>query len=234
MPNNFNLYVNRDENSFTARLFEGILFPKLRNSKKEFNAFLDFLVEYTKENKKTIKNNKKFSDSEITCWKNNDNINKFDSGMLFLELWDIYNLIDSSNTDIKPPKLDKTELDAVVLCKDKNNKQHLLVFEVKCYTDLKKDQIKKQKVWLEYYSKSFNIKFHHFVIIAYDNLINAKSIFDKNHLGKMNDLFVLTWDDFYEGEYLTDECLFPKECLNLHKRIGKKDNGSIRNLVKPI
>ncbi len=243
MANNFNLYVNRDENSFTARLFEGILFPQWRESNEnEFNHFLKFLVKCTKKNKEIIKNNEKFSDSEITCWKNNDNINKFDSGMLFLELWDINYLWYSQNKELPGDisdeekklleKPDKTELDSVILCKDKSSKQHLLVFEVKCYSNLDASEIKRQKKWMKLYSKLFDFEFHHFVIIAYDYLNKATEIFNEKYLGKMNDLFVLTWDDFFEKGYIKNEISFPNNCFNLHNEIRKDHTTSKRrNLI---
>ena len=246
MPHEFNLYVNRDENSFTARLFEGILFPQWRDSKEEFNKFLDFLVKYTEKNEGIIK--RRFSDSEITGWNKKKCINKFDSGMLFLELWDInylwfsqkesmlseYENLAKEQKNIKDilDKPDKTELDAVILCKGKNVKQHLFVFEVKCYYDLNVKEIERQKKWMQLYSKLFGFEFHHFVIVAFDYLNNAKKMFDKNNLGKMDDLFVLTWDDFDEEKYLTNKHLFPKDCLKLHKKIKKNHTASKRrNLI---
>jgi hypothetical protein len=43
------LFYNRDENSFTARLFEGILFPKFYNRNDEF---VDFIKTINNANKR--------------------------------------------------------------------------------------------------------------------------------------------------------------------------------------
>lgn len=234
---------NRNENSFTSRLFEGVLFPGWENNPQSFSIFSKMLVNSSKKNQQTImkrlKANKKgFEETYLKPWPNTNL--KFKTGMVFMELWDVYAAASEQLTASKfsycnHKEIDKTEIDAVVLCQDENYDEHLLAFELKCYTDLNFEGIKRQNYWLEFYRKNKIIaNFHHFAIISYHNLKHAKTVFNKqSNRGITNGLYLITWDDLYVNNYLP-EPLFPNERLMLYKHI-KKDGTRTRQryLVKP-
>jgi hypothetical protein len=107
-----------------------------------------------------------------------------------MECWDLYANIPGFKEKID----DKTEFDCMILGKS-GNKMHTIVFEVKCYSDLNFDELKRQQghlIKLTDIYKRFD-HFHHFGLISGANLKNAKDVFWKND----NELQVsiITWAD---------------------------------------
>lgn len=244
MENSNFLHWNRDENSFTARLFEGILFPKFKKSKEAFNEFLKLLEDKSNHNLYCIKN--KFPSTNITSWKNEKELS-FKDGMLFLECVDMFSYIKHEFINEKgkenlekiskylPDKIpDKTEFDCVILCEDKDHREHLIVFEVKCYTDLNSKELNRQHNWLEIFKGTGLIhNYYHFGLIAYDNLKNAQGIFNCKNF-KDDNLFILTWEDF--RQYVTEsdgKRFYEKIDCELYKTIGIYGNrGNKRFILK--
>jgi len=225
------MHHNRDENSFTARLFEHILFPlwfkENKNKNTSFEKFLNILRSSSEQNYNAIQN--KFPNTNIKPWINNDGL-FFKDAMLFLEVFDLNHFCKTNNIETDIKESDKTEFDCVILCIDKNGKEHIIVFEVKCYTDLKDEEICRQNKILLTYDKKLYDAFHHFALISHDNLTNAINIFDKEHFKKCeNGLYIVTWDDF--KEYL-EPPRFSEVDLTLAREISINGSGpNVRHLV---
>ncbi|MEH7076952.1 hypothetical protein [Neobacillus drentensis] len=233
------LHWNRDENSFTARLFEGILFPLFKQSDEAFQDFLNTLVEKSADNLKFIQG--KFPDTNIIGWKKIE-IPFFKDGMLFLECVDVYSYIKNEFInqvknedlfqDLLPKEWDnKTEFDCVILCEDKKHNKHLIVFEVKCYTDLKEKEINRQHDWLEKFKEIGLIdEYHHFGLISYSNLHNATGIFIRENF--KYGFSILSWEDL--RLYLIESDRFHRPDVQLYKVLHKDgSHDTKRYLIKP-
>ncbi|MBF0430775.1 MAG: hypothetical protein HQK83_05820 [Fibrobacteria bacterium] len=182
----------------------------------------------------------------------------FEDGMLFLESLDIAAYYEAINEGFKNTlenrlfefkkkkdenikktpetlRVDKTEFDCVILCKNQQGEEELLVIEVKCYTDLDEEEIERQQVILKtLVDEKCIAQYHHFTLISYSNVINPKSnsIWAKERFKELdNDLHIVTWDDF--AEYLCDDRM-PIQCLHLSKHIHIKDlkPGTHRDLIR--
>ncbi len=233
------IHHNRDENSFTARLFEYILFPLWFKEKEScvtasFDKFINILQDSSERNYNVIQN--KYPDTNIKTWKYKDQL-FFKDAMLFLEVLDINHYCKTYKIEkVNTEKSDRTEFDCVVLCEDKNRNEHIIVFEVKCYTDLKCEEICRQNKILIKYDKILYDGFHHFALISYDNLHNAVKMFDGRHFMKcpnnhviQNGLYIVTWDDF--KKYMKPP-RFSDTDVKLYKKVSRNGNGSSkRHLV---
>ncbi len=117
--------------------------------------------------------------------------------MIFLENFDIYAYC--KNHDIKielnENNIDKTEFDFVIIAKTKDNQFIVIAFEVKCFTDLNYEEIKRQNKLLEIYknAKLFS-DYYHFALISYENNNNG-DIPKKTLDGKFHNYAIITWDD---------------------------------------
>lgn len=214
---------NRDENSFTSRLFQGVLIPEWQQDNTKFLDFLNFLQKVSGSNASKLKIEGWNSDHTI-------NITQFISCTLFFELWDLFHYCKSKGHGFPDGyKPDKTELDAVIVCSDSSGKNHLLVFEVKCYSDLTIEELKRQQKHIDEYSRVLDFEYHHFVLISIDNLKNAKTIFlpEKSTINKSklhHPLYVITWDDIDKKGYLKGT-LFDRRSLKLYKTISSDGRG---------
>jgi hypothetical protein len=233
MENSNLLHWNRDENSFTARLFEGILFPKFKKSNDAFSEFLNVISLESARNFDCIK--KRFPDSNTTSL-SKDKEFVFLDGMLFLECVDVYSYIKNEFSKGRESELsdkisrlfpngyiDKTEFDCVILCKDKEGKKLLIVFEVKCYSDLDSKEINRQHEWLEKFKEiGLFDDYYHFGLISYDNFKNAIKIFKSLNYERFS---ILTWEDF--KQYVTESDRFSYQDLQLNNIVhknGKREN----------
>lgn len=228
------VHRNRDENSFTSRLFEYSLFRSFKESKSSFEKFINMLKESSNKNMNTIIG--RFPDTNIKEWTENEELMYID-GMLFVEVYDVYNFYmknrNQYNQDCQlDKKLDKTELDCVIICKDLSGKEHLIVFEVKCYTDLEEEEIGRQNEWLNELKKvGMFHKYHHFALISHDNLKNAKQIFNSMHFQKCkNDLYIVTWQDLWDNGFIPRERFF-KQDMNLYKKISYEGEERTKRLL---
>jgi len=132
------IHRNRDENSFTSRLFEYSLFRSFSENNSIFEKFTIMLKESSKKNRNKIL--QKFHSTSVKEWINNEEFEYID-GMLFVEVYDLYNYYKKNiglfNQSYRSEKqLDKTEFDCVIICKDSREKEHLIVFEVKWMQNL--------------------------------------------------------------------------------------------------
>lgn len=219
------IHNNRDENSFTARLFENILFPRWYANNDDFQEFVEILKTSSKLNQEIIRKNPKFENTKIGSWEFRDKLYFLD-GMLFLELYDV-DAYCKKNYGITINNSDKTELDCVIICKDEDNNEHLIVFEVKCYTDLVREEIERQHARLRtFMQNNLFYDFHHFALISHDNLINANKIFRGDYLKDIeNGLYLVTWDNI--KRYLIPP-RFSEVDLKLHKSINRNNDGLTR------
>jgi len=217
------IHYNRDENSFTARLFEYTLFPMWASNPGTFIKFLNILIHASKQNRNQITD--KYPHANIKAFHLPNPINfTFKEGMLFLEALDIYGYCKNNNISLsKSP--DKTEFDCVIVCEETTNdsskKEHIIVFEVKCYTDLLASEIERQNDWLEEYKKAglFN-EYHHFALISKSNQNNARDTFNNpvNFSKCRNGLYIVNWGDF--ANYLTAPRFANGIDTNLYKNVS--------------
>ena len=179
------IHYNRDENSFTARLFEKLVI-KFEDSEndKTFKSFT-----------KTLSHACGLKDKEKECALLTE-LSYVDS-MLFLENWDIYGYCKNHDIaiDLDENNIDKTEFDFVIIGKTKDNKFILIAFEVKCFTDLKFKEIERQNKLLEIYKKANLFSdFFHFALISYENKKNG-DIPEETLNAKFHNYSIITWDD---------------------------------------
>jgi hypothetical protein len=216
------LHRNRDENSFTARLFEGILFPNWKNNPKTFAGFIDLINNKSCENLSFIVNKGK----KTFIKKSNLPITlEYMDSRLFMEHVDICAALEKDYED-------KTEFDTFILSKDENNNIHAIIFEVKCYSDLNSEEIERQnKILYDYKEKKLFYEFHHFALISYDNLINQRVAFSKN-IDLFNGLYLVTWEDLKGFLFNVNE-RFSNADFILPKKISKNcELGPNRHLLK--
>ena len=212
------IHYNRDENSFTARLFERMA-KRFESEPNYFREFIERIKDSTKCNYKITWQNLLYCDS-----------------MLFLENYDLYsyciNQIGEENTNLQNIKVDKTEFDFVIVAKDGNKNDILIVFEVKCFSNLDKEEIERQNKWLEIYknAKLFN-NYYHIALISYENF-NRGSIIKQ--LGNINNFSIITWEDikgFIEPNRIKDNIEFDK----LYFKVKKNgERATKRHLINKI
>jgi hypothetical protein len=214
------IHSNRDENSFTARLFEGILFPRFYENQIKFTKFLEFLNQSSEANIEHLNNQKKL-DLKTT---NIPEDLRFIDAMLFVECVDLFSALGQ-------PWEDKTEFDCMIFGESKNKKLHAIVIEVKAYTDVNINEIERQRVRLKKLKKSeLFYDYHHFVLMSYDNFKNAGSKVLTTIIEEPNNVKVLTWEDF--KEILITSNRFNKTDLKLFKTIRKNGKGKqLRYLI---
>jgi hypothetical protein len=203
------LHYNRDENSFTARFFER-LFPIFKSDKNIFHEFLKTVYKKSHSNAVEHKINiKNIPDIQIL---------KYSDSMLFLESHDFYSYYKKEWVDYKS---NRVEFDCVIVGNDSQNGKYLIVFEVKCFTDLKYLEIQKQNAILDYYKKLGIITdYAHLALISYENLIRGKNI--KYLFKDVNNFGVISWEDL--KEYFDDDRIkFDVELTKLSKKV--KMNG---------
>jgi hypothetical protein len=215
------LHSNRDENSFTARLFEGILFPQFYRDPSSFKGFLE------KVNGSSINNlaylNKRF-DTRFPETKRLPDDLEFVDAMLFVECVDMFSAFEKGAED-------KTEFDCMIFGRSPDAQIHTIVIEVKAYSDLDPGEIERQRKHLESLkNKLFDI-FHHVVLISYDNLKNAGKKMFYPMINKPDHIIILTWDNFRDIVFPSDR--FTETDFTLYKTIRKKDGTgkNIRHLL---
>jgi hypothetical protein len=226
------LHCNRDENSFTARLFHGVLIPSWQTNQGAFKDFLEFLQKASKKNAEAVKNN--FPESKVSAWRYDKGVDSKQSVLcsVFVEVWDLCAYWNSLKPDSEMTA-DRTEFDAVILFRDSSGAEQLIVFEVKCYTDLESEELERQKEHLLMFSERFRFEPHHFCLISFDNLHNAQKIFVSQLFRSERAPHIVTWDDFFVNSYLPED-LFSRRSFRLSKHIPAQGvPGSERNLVAP-
>jgi hypothetical protein len=186
------IHHNRDENSFTARVFESYLIPLWVKAPTTFQSFLRMLALDSEHNyaflqKRLGQAHVKVID-EITA--------NFSDSMLFLENLDIYGFCCNHNINLKivPEKIDKTEFDCVVVAENESGNEDIFVFEVKCFTDLHVEEVKRQNQLLRKYQDAglFN-QFYHFAVLSTEN-IERGTVFKNPDLDELvNGIYVISW-----------------------------------------
>ena len=136
--------------------------------------------------------------------------------MPFLENIDLYSYC-INKIGCKKKKIDKTEFDYVIVAKDKSEKEILIVFEVKCFTDLRHEEIMRQNKWLEYY-KSFCLfhDYYHIALISYENI--ERGTVPKREF-KTENFSIISWDDieeFIDYKRIKKEIEFDKLKKTIH------------------
>lgn len=217
------LHCNRDENSFTARLFEGILFPQFHSDPSAFKGFLK------KINESSIKNleylNQRFESSFPESKMVPEDL-EFVDAMLFVECVDMFSALGKGYED-------KTEFDCMIFGMTTDGKIYAIVIEIKAYADATGEEIRRQREHLEKLQELnlFDI-YHHCILISYDNLLRArKSVFEEI-INNLSGNSILTWENF--REYLSHSTRFIKTDFTLFKTIGKEDGigKTLRHLLK--
>jgi hypothetical protein len=207
------LFRNRDENSFTARLFEGYVFPECYNEKdtKSKTFFPDLIQRINNgidrcggiiKGKLECNELTEFQSSKIPIDL------EFIDGMLFVECVDLFAALGKGSED-------KTEFDAIVVAKNNyDEKRILLVFEIKCFSDLQYEEIERQQDRLNELKKLYqDFDYFHVALISEDNLKNAKNIFlkfrDKITDKPIKNLSIISWQDILkdlpENKYILQE-----------------------------
>jgi len=177
------IHYNRDENSFTARLFESYLFPYWHNNKSEFNSFVQALKVANFKSQSILNNKFKRTDNQAYCKSISNESYSFVDGMLFLENLDIYAYCKANDirVGLSPQNIDKTEFDCVIVAETKDGCEVLFVFEIKCFSNFKKDEIIRQIQILNHFKHAGLFKeFYHFSIISEENFSSSLSDFNKN------------------------------------------------------
>lgn len=210
------IHFNRDENSYTARLFESYLFPYWHTHKKEFSTFVQSLK--TADSKSQAALSKKFK-SNPQQYKLDDSYS-FVDGMLFLENLDVYAYCQTNNkaVNLDSNTIDKTEFDCVIVAEDNDQNEILFVFEIKCFTNLKKEEVDRQNKILKCFKRAGLYKeFYHFSLISEENFCRSAIVKDYHTIP-------LTFLFKYIKEYIKptwQRFNFDIEFEKLHCRINK-------------
>jgi hypothetical protein len=230
------LFCNRDENSFTARLFEGSVFPQCY---KEPEIFFPAFIR---------KINKGMQRCETYCEKENlspveiPETLKFKDGMLFAECVDLFAAANKMDKGVLANykkavagfQEDKTEFDTIIVAEDNNNETVLLVFEVKCYSNLEHTELKRQQNNLNVLQHVFGFDYYHIALIAEDYLKHAKKIFQQIADDKLKNFSIISWKDLLgddtETNYLKNQ-RFKGQSLKLSKTISKEVRSNPRSLI---
>lgn len=209
------LHYNRDENSFTARLFERLIIGFEQNN-DFFKTFISKIITSANKNKIELGN-----DSMATL----PNMNlQYTDGIEFVENLDLYSYCISNNIalDINKETIDKTEYDFIFSAKAED-KNIIVVFEVKCFSDLDRHEIERQNYFLQKYkdSKLYD-EFYHIALISFENY--TRGIVPKENFTDVKNFSIITWDDIKE---FIDDKRFRKdiEFNGLHKTISLNGQG---------
>jgi len=198
------IFRSRDENSFTARLFEGTIFPNCYKSREFYEQFCRNLSMWAG----------KHGDKTQSCDLHELENTEFVDGMLFVECVDLYSFAGERYPD-------KTEFDAIIIASE-GSKKKLIVFEVKCYDDLQAKELARQQYHLNALMPLYDYdQYFHIGLISKDNLENAKKIFnqinnsidfemcDEKHNKRVETLSdglksfaIVTWQDIFDASYL--------------------------------
>jgi hypothetical protein len=196
------IHRNRDENSFTSRLFEASLIPKISSSGEELKRFCETLNAASKRCKGIVD---KQSNNKVVLLNIPKGIKYVDS-MLFLEATDWYAAYGK-------PAPNRTEFDAVVILQDTSDYIGL-VFEVKCFQSIDPEEIERQHDILEKMEgiiadhEEKEINFSHILLISEHLLTSERSILSqKTELNST--ISIITWNDL--------KCFIPEN------RISQKD-----------
>ncbi|MCK9400944.1 MAG: hypothetical protein M0Q51_13260 [Bacteroidales bacterium] len=182
------IHYNRDENSFTARFFERLII-RFENNKEDFNKFLYLIEEAATANNKEVLKNKTLQPPSFR------NL-QYEDSMPFLENVDLYSYCKRSGIDIKIDKetIDKTEFDFVMTAVDDKKKSTIIVFEVKCFTDLKWSEINRQNdILKKYQAAGLYDNFYHIALISYENLVRGKV--PRQAFPGVKNFSIVTWED---------------------------------------
>lgn len=206
------IFLNRDENSFTARLFEGILFPLFYKDNIEFEKFVKILNVANSRSREVIL--KKTNENIVSDIPLPNDLN-FKQGMLFVECVDLFSACGKGSND-------KTEFDVVIVAENSHAKSFVIVIEVKCYSNMQIEEIKRQQKLLTDLMKEYDFSdFFHIALISEDNLKNAKSVFKKDRALLNKDIFVISWQDLLVPYLIKNTTRFKKVCFNRIKKINK-------------
>jgi hypothetical protein len=181
------IHFNRDENSFTARLFERLIL-KFETDNNLFNSFLSSIEGAAIKNKQTLKNDSLQPPSFPQL--------SYKDSMPFLENLDLYSFCKNNGLEIEisQDKVDKTEFDFVIIAEGELKDQVVIVFEVKCFTDLRQDEIVRQNNLL---SKYCNAKlfpnFYHIALISNENIVRGR--ITKEAFPDVVNFSIISWDD---------------------------------------
>lgn len=189
MPTNISsvIHYNRDENSFTARFFERLII-RFEQKTEDFSNFLSCVEIAASNNKKILENE--------TLQPPTFGILKYEDSMPFLENVDMYSYCKMKGIEIEIDKdsIDKTEFDFVITAADDSNKSTIIVFEVKCFTDLKLSEIKRQNDILKKYEKAgLYDNFYHIALISYENIKHG--VVPKQDFPEAKNFSIVTWED---------------------------------------
>ena len=219
------IHFNRDENSFTARFFERLI-PKFEKSNEEFNHFLSIIQKTAVYNKGQLKNNNLQPPSFSKM--------KYLDSMPFLENIDLYSYCKNNDIQIEidEESVDKTEFDYVITAEDESREQIIIVFEVKCFSDLREEEIVRQNKLLEEYKKvRLFDEYFHIALISHENFINGRV--PQNSFQNANCFSIITWDDikeFIDSKRIKNEIELSQLKKVIHKKNGKGETD--RFLIK--
>jgi len=215
------LHRNRDENSFTSRLFESYIIPHLKENNENAKRFIISL-------KKGFKGCKDILDKKGENCAETINIPEdfeYIDSMLFVEAIDLFSALGKCAED-------KTEFDAMVVYR-KETERFVLTFEVKCFQSLDEEELLRQKKRLEELTKIYEqenkkVSFIHIILIS-EHLLNSKTNFFR--LTKRNNnlkIALITWRDI--KAYIPQNRICDKDLSN-YKTISKS-NGLGKNIWK--
>jgi len=218
------IHYNRDENSFTARFFERLIISFEKNREK-FTEFLSLIEKAAGENKETLGNEMLQPPSFGILY--------YEDSMPFLENVDLYSYCKRSGIDIEIDKdsIDKTEFDFVMTAVDDKKKSTIIVFEVKCFTDLKWSEINRQNdILKKYQAAGLYDNFYHIALISYENLVRGKV--PRQAFPGVKNFSIVTWEDV---KSLIDFGRIKKEIeFSLLYKVNQLDGvgKTSRNLIK--
>ncbi len=220
------IHYNRDENSFTSRLFEQMYY-KFINDKIEFDKFINKINKSVKFNNDLIKNQSL----------HNIDIPKltFIDLMLFMENLDLYGFCRDNliTIEIEKSEIDKTEFDVMFVCSDSDKKRVVIVFEVKCFTDLIYNELIRQNNLLNKYKSRLFDDYYHIALISSENLDNGTMI-KKGLFNNLYNFGIITWNDircYIDEKRFYYNIEFSKLTKTVHLD-GTKDTK--RKLIKDI
>jgi hypothetical protein len=185
------IHYNRDENSFTARFFERLII-RFEKNKKDFNDFLAVIERAAAANNKDLLKNESLQPPSF-------GILYYEDSMPFLENIDLYGFCNSNDieTGLEMEDIDKTEFDFVITAIDDHGKSTIIVFEVKCFTDLVHEEIDRQnKLLVKYQIAGLYNKFYHIALISYENLVRGQVL--KQTFEGAKNFSIISWEDVKE------------------------------------
>lgn len=218
------IHFNRDENSFTARFFERLIY-QFEKTNSEFIRFINTVKEKANSNRIFLKN---YSLTEIPELKL-----KYEDGIEFLENIDLYSYCKSNGIEVEidEENIDKTEFDFVITAVNEDGKSVFLIFEIKCFSDLDRYEIERQNCFLQKYKGRIFYDFYHFALISYENF--ERGSIPKETFNNTVNFSIISWEDV---KCFLDEKRFIKniEFGGLFRTIHLNGRGeNKRYLIKP-